>query len=189
LYLIDVDPLSIYVFTFTRIDSLTFGAIAAIFVFENKTINLKKVKGLFYCGLTTSILVLCFFGPRAEANAMIYTIGFTVFASTTALLTVILQDSTPFILRHLFLNKAFVFLGKYSYALYIFHPFLRQIVLKVAGQPTLLFGSQIPWQLFIIILTLVISILVSLCSWHLCEKWFLHLKHKFEESKTIPLLP
>jgi len=56
---------------------------------------------------------------------------------------------------------------------------VRSFGVKIAGDPVLLFDSQIPWQLGFSMSCLIVTIGLALISWHLYEKHFLKLKTHF----------
>jgi len=77
-------------------------------------------------------------------------------------------------------------LGKYSYALYLLHIPLRNVLVErifPGGALPPLFGSQIPAQIFLILGSVALTYVVALLSWNLFEKHFLTLKRHFEYRK------
>ncbi len=184
LALYNVDPQLIYVFTLTRIDALALGTLVATLAMDNYDFSYGRIRFTLAISAILSVLLLYFFGPRAEHHPVMYTIGLSVFGVCFALTLILLQSKFPFPGRFLFTNRALVFFGKYSYALYIFHPLVRQVLLKFFGYPRVVFGSQVPWEMMFIIIGIGISLLVALLSWHLYEKWFLKLKTRIPLSKV-----
>jgi peptidoglycan/LPS O-acetylase OafA/YrhL len=73
-------------------------------------------------------------------------------------------------------------LGKYSYALYVFHfplaPTLERMGLTIQTFPTVA-GSPLPGAIAFTIICGSISLAVALLSWNLYEKHFLRLKRFF----------
>jgi peptidoglycan/LPS O-acetylase OafA/YrhL len=112
-------------------------------------------------------------GGRVESNPWITTVGLTVVALVAVGLVYTAYGSRW---HPLFSHRALTFLGKYSYALYVLHPIVRQAAAKGFGEPHLLFGSQIPWQIGFSGACLAASVLMALLSWHLVEKRFLRWK-------------
>jgi len=173
-----VDPQLIYVFTFTRIDALALGTLVAILSMQGYAFNFKKIKTAIPVLVLLSVIILYFFGPRAEHHPVMYTVGLSVFGICFALVIALLQSATPFRFRGIFSSRLFVFLGKYSYALYIFHPLVRQVLMRFMGNPKVIMGTQVPWELMFILIGCLVSVGVALLSWNLYEKWFLKLKKR-----------
>ncbi|WP_454723974.1 MULTISPECIES: acyltransferase family protein [Cupriavidus] len=167
-----VSPDSIWVFTPARLDGLVAGALLAMAVQRGLVIGpwLAKAAPLALAALAGGLAMM---GARVESSPWIYTVGLSVVALVATGL--VCAACAP--RRHpLFSHRALVFLGKYSYALYVFHPIVRVVAAKAFGEPRLLFGSQIPWQLAFSGVCLGASVAVALLSWHLLEKRFLRLK-------------
>jgi peptidoglycan/LPS O-acetylase OafA/YrhL len=82
-------------------------------------------------------------------------------------------------------------LGKYSYAMYLFHLPLRALVRDVIYGPNggklgafaTFHGSQIPGQLIYYAISLTITFIAAWLSWNLYEKHFLRLKRWFHSPK------
>lgn len=172
------DAQFIYVFTFTRIDTLAIGSLIAILFDQGYQFKYKSIKISLLLFFLLSLFIVYFFGPRAERNPIIYTIGFSVLAISFGLIIVLLRSGHKFALRTLFSNKILVFLGKYSYALYIFHPLVRQLLMKFMGNPKVIMGTQIPYEIVFTITGCIVTTGIALLSWHLYEKWFLKLKNR-----------
>ncbi|WP_179415834.1 acyltransferase family protein [Mucilaginibacter sp. E4BP6] len=181
LYFIGWSAQSIYIFTFTRIDSLAFGSLIATLIRSGYVIPYKKFTYVFYGLLICLLIIFCFFDTDYHRSPIIYLFSFTLLGATFGVLVLLLQssDSFKFPLKSIFLKRGLVFLGKYSYALYIFHPFVRFALAKVMGRPKLFYNSEILWQLFFFALCFLLSIIIAQLSWHLYEKHFLKLKDRF----------
>lgn len=86
----------------------------------------------------------------------------------------------------LLMNPTLRKLGKYSYALYLLHIPLRNVVIErifPGGNLPTVFGSQIPAQLLLILGAIGVTYVVALLSWNLFERHFLTLKRYFEYRK------
>lgn len=177
-YFKGISPGLIYSFTLTRMDSIIMGALVAIIVYQGTVIKYNRVKIIFIIFTLLSIGMLYSLGKRAGSHAIIYTIGFSIIGIAFALLVTLLQSPTPFLFRYLFSNKILVFFGKYSYALYLIHPFVKQLVTRYLPIPGTSLGSIFPIGLFFIVICFCVSITFALLSWNLYEKWFLKLKKR-----------
>jgi len=81
--------------------------------------------------------------------------------------------------------------GKYSFALYLFHGHLNQVLYRLGfdlegGNAKLVAGSILPWQLLYIGVAIGISYVLAYLSWHLYEKHFLRLKVLFPSGHAVP---
>jgi peptidoglycan/LPS O-acetylase OafA/YrhL len=80
------------------------------------------------------------------------------------------------------------FLGKYSYAIYVFHYPIQAIGSYYLADAVN--GADDSWRLLRWALYVAgvaaLSILASLCSWHLLERRFLALKDRFTIGDTNP---
>jgi peptidoglycan/LPS O-acetylase OafA/YrhL len=110
----------------------------------------------------------------------IYTAGFSLLMACFAAL-ILLAVTAPEgnLLSRALRNRTLRFLGKYSYCLYVVHVMIRAVMVRVVGDPIVVAGTQLIWQLGFIVLCGGISIAVALLSWHLMEKRFLALKERF----------
>jgi peptidoglycan/LPS O-acetylase OafA/YrhL len=180
MYIYSFPAESIYVFTATRIDGLVIGGYVAYLSLNTKmAINTKYVLYCFYFLLTVCLLALYIIGPRVEMHPFLYTGFLTLLSVCICMLIWILQSEESSAPKTFFSNRILIFFGKYSYGLYIFHPLLRQFVMKVVGSPIIIFDSQIIWEIGIIVLCTGVSLIAALLSWNLFEKWFLKSKSFF----------
>lgn len=92
-------------------------------------------------------------------------------------------------LRRLLRNPALRDLGKYSYALYLLHIPLRDAMRSyfaaIGGMPEF-FGSQLPFQILVLLVGMGLSYAAAVASWHILEKHFLLLKDRLAPSRTRP---
>jgi peptidoglycan/LPS O-acetylase OafA/YrhL len=111
-------------------------------------------------------------------------VGYPIIAILSAALIVIAIDPSRRVTRlsRFFQTRLMRVLGKYSYALYVFH-FPLAIVLQRMGLTVLAFprvaGSSIPGAVAFTLIAMTISLSIALLSWHLYEKHFLRLKRFF----------
>ena len=93
----------------------------------------------------------------------------------------------PFIgtLNHPFLRSV----GKYSYALYVLHPAVREVIIESIAprvQVPLLFDSTMPQQVLILALGFGLSYLLAVCSWYVLESPLLRFKDRFKYLPSPP---
>ena len=168
----------LYFSTITRLDCLAIGSVAATFLL-GRTIASQQLRRWSLSLGIPSLVVLVFIivrGPLTiENNWPMTTFGLTFTAAAAlALLLYGLAGSRFLRLRPL---KA---IGKYSYALYIFH----WPVIVVSYY--FLVHAKIDGAFFIpiyVLLTISFSFLLAFLSWHAIEKRFLALKGRFESKK------
>jgi peptidoglycan/LPS O-acetylase OafA/YrhL len=126
-----------------------------------------------------AIAALMHFDARPTVNPVVYTIGYSVFAGLGCWLVYLsCPGSRRTLLQAVLQSRVLIFFGKYSYALYIFHPLVKHVMANVAGTPRLIYGTQIPWQLMFSLTCAAGSVFVALMSWNLLEKRFLVLKQR-----------
>lgn len=164
-----------YFSTITRIDCLSLGAVAAALIRLGITEGLlRKIVGVALSVSFLCLAVIIAFDPLHSmwGNIPMAAVGLTAtgLASLGVLLHVV--RAPPRLLR----KKSLRLMGKYSYGLYLYHfPVIiaTDWVLKALGIAgaayALWFGSVVP----------LLTVTLTLLSWHFLEMWFLPLKDKF----------
>lgn len=173
--------LQIYVFTFSRLDTILFGSLVAVLIrIESWRRYLERYTSIVF--ILTGIVLLGMVVVNKSLNPYLkfmqsygYTLIVLLFASLLPI--IISANSKHRFLKTIFQNRFLVFFGKYSYSLYIFHwPFyllmnepLQHFLEKYSGNILLVnLGASV-----IIFLASVAS---SLFTWNLFEKRFIKLK-------------
>jgi len=169
-----VSPEAIYVFTPARLDGLICGALLAIMIRRGIPALVETLLKRVPLAFLLIIVALVSLGSRAEASVITYTMGFSVLAVAATALVYFAMRAGP---NTVFSNRALIMLGKYSYSLYIVHPIIRVAVLKLFGEPRLVFGTQIPWQFAFSAACIGASLTAALISWHVVEKHFMVAKN------------
>lgn len=176
----DAGQMFVFASTLTRADGLLAGAFLALVVhlrlWEGK--HLRWAWGL----LTVSGLgaLLCLFhrpGVSLWFNPATLSIGFSLIAlSGAALVAILLHTPENHPLRRFFRQPWLLFCGKYSYAMYVAH----WPLMNLSAEFFKLNGFTSGWSLIaLFLLTILLTIAVSLLSWHLVEKNALKLKKYF----------
>ncbi len=175
-----------YVLMPTRADALAVGALLAI-------MTRTPAGARFLAGLSrpasllfASALGLVFLWRRglSTEDPVVATVGFSLvallFGAVTA--TLIMASGRSWYSR-LLSRRELRLLGRYSYALYVFHhPIaiaLGGSALGVAAWPRV-FGSLIPAQIAFTVGGTLLSLALAMLSWHLFEAPILRLKRYFE---------
>ena len=134
--------------------------------------------------MTVVLLMFVRRHPLFELAGDVQMAGYTFLALGSAALIVLAmeQPGRETRLNRVFRHPALAFLGKYSYAMYCVHPLL-QAGLKVFGFTAHSFpvvaGSVLPAVAAYSTVVFALTTGVALISWHLLEKPFLQLKHRF----------
>ena len=185
-----------YVLTPARIDTLAIGAWLA--VIYRDPIRRKAVERMAPRAFLVALFALAIanlpdlrmFGYRLSMQ----TVGFPLLAVMAASLISIGtgEAAKNSRLRNAFSSRLLVTVGKYSYAMYVFHLPLV-IAMQIAGVQMRTFSrGQPPGILAALAYSIALSVttfLAALASWHLYEKHFLKLKKFFPRRELLPSVP
>lgn len=164
----------IYVTTATHLDGLCLGAILACLIRREKSAAFLNRNGFAILFFSTLVLfiVLVIAGSFYINNPILYTIGYTVIALFfCAIVMVTISNHHHNFVRSIFEQAPLVFLGKYSYGIYIYHlPIYRILQIQLGN----FFDSPVVLSIIALITTLILSFF----SFHLFEAQFLKLKDK-----------
>ena len=182
------------VLTPTRLDTLAFGALLAIAArSQGGLIRWRRPLGWVASVCILLLASTLAFRPRiANESPEIATIGLSLIAIVAGALVVFATTTPQGTLADRFLaHPALRAVGRYSYAMYIFHfpivGLLHARHLSPDDMPTWL-GSHIPAQIGFTALCFAISYAVAFASWHLFEQPILRLKEYFpydREPKSV----
>jgi peptidoglycan/LPS O-acetylase OafA/YrhL len=178
-------PLAGYVLMPTRMDAFAAGALVALVMRgPGQLRSLGRWPVVLLIGSAAFLLTLIYTDKKlSTVDPLMRTIGFSVSAvGFAALIAVVLSSAANSPLRRMFANRVLVLLGRYSYALYIFHQpilvLMRDHELSVAILPKA-GGSSIPGLMLFSALAFAASMGCAVLSWHLIETPFLRLKRRF----------
>jgi peptidoglycan/LPS O-acetylase OafA/YrhL len=168
-----------------RMDSLAVGALLATAAREplwwQEVRRWAQRAGIVAAGCLV-VLFLEEGSLRLERTA-VQTIGFTFTALVSAWLVVLALDGrehTP--TARVLASGPLRALGRYSYGLYVFHHLLVFGIadhLRIVQRTPRLAGSQLPGQMFFLVVATAASVAVALLSWYCWEEPFLRLKRLF----------
>ena len=189
LLLLGASGSTVYHYTFGRIDGLALGATVALVLRspcgrEHLRRWSRWVGGAAAILLATLIVRENWLDEKAkyfELMSMGYTLIALLFAAGLAAIVIAVPSSMP--VRALS-SAPLVTFGKFSYALYVFHPFvLRAVEQTPLGYLASTAQERAPfWILCFPTLMILVSLAVASLSWHLFEKHFLKLKRHFHYS-------
>jgi peptidoglycan/LPS O-acetylase OafA/YrhL len=176
----------IYAFTLTRLDGLVLGAAIAIAI-HNQIVSartMRTVKFIAWASAASVVPLFLRYGTYFIAPVAIV-FGYSLLALFfgSILLTVVTARSgmmmkvlaTPFL-------RSF---GKYSYCLYVIHyPLQPRVLNAVYFRQLETRWSIAPAVIVSIILDVAVMFLLSMGIWHLYEKHFVRLKHRFAPTSS-----
>jgi len=183
--------LAVYVLMPTRMDALAAGAVLALIA--------RGEGGLRVLGrwpavavallLAAAFCVYVWKSKIANSDPLVRTFGYSVLAAGFAALIAIAVTSRPgSLVRRCMSSAPLLMLGKYSYALYIFHVpviiLLWKLDLQVDLVPTV-FGSQLPGLVLFAGIAGALSFSCALLSWRFVEAPMLRLKRYFRSTDVL----
>jgi peptidoglycan/LPS O-acetylase OafA/YrhL len=161
----------IYFSTHTRMDSIIWGCLAAVLLFEKELAwYLKSLqnKWIIASALLALLLSVAIRNDFFRQTLLYSFQGYGLFI----LIPAIGEHKNEWV-KNVISSKWFIFVGKISYSLYLFH----WVALKLSNYYFFEFGLS--WQLFFWTLT----ILLTLGSYYIVEKPFVRLRKKFGSTQ------
>ncbi len=188
-WLLGREPMQIFVGTPFRLDGLMLGAYLAL-VFEDKkdiTRLGEIIKFVFPATVLFLIGVIAFQGNLYGYSPAIITVGLTILELLfTCMVFSVIQDDLYLPFLKCFKSDFMSFLGKYSYAIYVFHwPIMR--VVGAYYNPDILLqwtNHQVFARTGFFVLTSTLTIVISTLSWYAFESRALRLKRYFTFENT-----
>lgn len=188
LHLLGADPTAGYTLLPARVDTLAVGSVIAILARDPAGLAWlrRSAKPSLIGALAVIVAVMSslpVFGTLPPRNLQVQFFAYPAVAIVAAacLVMAMQADSTTRIGRAMSVG-ALPALGRYSYALYLFHVPIRDVIRNSgigSGQAGIVAGSRFPLQVAIIAAGIGVTYVVALVSWNLFEKHFLELKRYF----------
>ena len=172
-----------------RGDALALGALLAIVTrVPDWWARLRRKLPALGIGLVTALGLLCVWRNGLDSSdPVVQTVGYTVIAATAFALIGTAIDAQPKASISRFLGSVPLRgLGRYSYAIYIAHPFVLLILstyFAAARNPPAVGGQLWAGSLLVLLLAAVISVGLGMLSWHVFEKHVLRLKRLFPYAR------
>lgn len=181
LSLLDASPVTVYVFTLDRMDTLAVGAVLALLLrkFPNHPGYLGWARGALVLSAAGLAGILWLQGDFSEYGSLMQLFGYSLLAILFgALLLLALNSSGRGWVESICRGSSFLrTLGKYSYGIYLFH---LPIILWLADWVDAMY-PKVTWlgQLALYLAAVALSVLAAWVSWNVYEKRFLGLKRFF----------
>lgn len=174
-------PHFVYVCLLSRMDALAIGALLALWARSKRGWQLicywaPIVFGISLFGVVQLFLLDGGFRPKSEAGQVV---GYSLYIlSYSALLILALGTKADSIREKMFAGTFLRTVGKYSYAMYIFHSPINDLLFSLGFNIWLakLCGVNLVAQLVYSLILFVLSFLVAWISWNALEKHFLKMK-------------
>lgn len=167
-----------YVNTFARLDTISIGALIAVLIRTRKDL-LEKYTSYVMMLAAAMLVVIIAYKRRLYFGDLYPTFSFFALLFG-ALIVWSMAENKPRLLKAAVDNKIMVFLGKYSYGIYLYHVPVH----FWATDPLLGFaGKYVPLNLPVVLvlktILLLLSVGIAVLSFKFLEKPFLDLKKRF----------
>lgn len=169
---------AIWVLPITHFESIILGIVIGFGGFESLTKKLPTILLLLF-GILSFILITKL--PKIESGSFYSSVSYSLIGACTSLIFVSVLENK--ILKNIFSKELFIFLGKRSYGLYLFH--LSGISLANYTVSNLIKISSNSIASFF--LALFYTIVLGIVSYKVIETPFLKLKRKFEMVLSRPI--
>ena len=204
LHFVFANDIAAYALMPARIDALAAGGLLAVLVRDREGARLAaRYLNAVAAGSAIALILVMFWTGPIQGVSMLPTLAFPVqtFGYTAlalffaAMLGKAVAAPTGHLASRVLTSRVLVAFGKYSYALYLMHILVRDIlqnqILANRGGFPVIGGSQIPAQLAVVAVGIGASYAVAFASWHLFEKRILALKRFFpyERERATPPQP
>ena len=192
----DVPWVANVVLTPSRVDGLAMGALVALAVRSTGGV-LRLARIARPVLLATGILFVGLLAWRGRvgavdpSDAVVGTVGLTLCATMfAAVVAACVTDGRRSIAHRVLTNRPLTIIGKYSYAMYVFHPIVRAVFdrlgLSIAALSASIGPQWVAHAAYLSVNTLTTLVLAAF-SWHLFESRFIRLKDRFPYAWSSPV--
>ena len=191
LRLVGLPEATAYMFTVARWDALAAGALVAVLVRESSgRAWLERWRGTIglTAGACTLLLAGWLHGFHSDAVAVQVVGQSLVLCGSASLIAAAVADDSraPIRLQAQLSRPWLRMLGKYSYAMYLFHFPISQLLAALFGEQVR--GADTLWRLprlgVYVVMVFGLTLLAAMASWRLIEKPFLDLKDRIAPRPT-----
>jgi peptidoglycan/LPS O-acetylase OafA/YrhL len=190
MHALGASTLMVYEFTVTRMDALALGAAAAILVRQSNFSARRDRYGPVTLPIAAALVCIGALFTRGY-NADFFstqTFGYSILALASALAIIAVAFGRSPWDRFIAAALSLPFmraLGKYSYAMYVFHVPIKLCMTRLLPQYIQAFGNYyaLAWNTAVITL----SFMAAWLSYHLLEKHFLKMKPRLNFASPLPL--
>ncbi|WP_316810262.1 acyltransferase [Pedobacter heparinus] len=181
-FLLANNNIGYYVNTFARFDALCIGSLIAVLIrFKKQVLNKYTVLVTIVSGFF--IIFNAMFNGPFFSHPVMARFGFTLVAFFWgSILLYAISDKTIF--SKIFSWRFLTFFGKYSYGLYVYHAMIYILLIDTVSK-FITTGNFIHGSLISVLASFIIvllSILMSIVSYHLFENYFLRFKKYFHND-------
>jgi peptidoglycan/LPS O-acetylase OafA/YrhL len=166
--------ISPFYFTLSRVDGLAAGALLAVY-FQCGTLHLLRSKLLTIAGISAAVLLLQFAFFQGQGRPIVEITKFTLVTAFYAGIVGYLVTAGPTPVNRILSAKPLRFVGRISYGLYVFHPFVFDYLLARFHDTAIAFQ-------FIACFSATFA--VAMVSWYAYESRFIGLKDKLAPERA-----
>ena len=188
LHFLGADPTAGYTLLPARVDTLAIGSVIAVLVRRPEGLAWvrRMTKPALVAALAVILVVMAtlpLIGTLPPRNLTVQFFAYPAVAVVAAaLLVTAMQADRSTMFGRTLASGPLTALGRYSYALYLFHVPIRDVIRNTgigSSDAAVIAGSRIPLQLAIIAGGIAVTYVLALASWNLFEKHLLALKRFF----------
>lgn len=176
-----------YLSTLTAAEPLLLGSLISIM--QKEGILAKMNKWLMYGAILSSLFLAFTFIKNSDlhiTNGLLMKYGYSAIDIILGFIvcSMLVGHLAGLKIRYFFSIRWMKWLGKYSYAIYVFHWIILQtLIFKFESVLTNAHMSHMAAYLIARVGGIILILLLSYCSYHYYEKYFIGLKRHFSEDK------
>jgi peptidoglycan/LPS O-acetylase OafA/YrhL len=174
----------IYFLPFTHFDSMLGGLVIGLGLFDRSS-GKHQLQTLL---LGILFISLIFMLPNMDVSGWGLMLTYPLIGCGMSLIVFSMIGTERFCFKQILANRLFLFLGKISYGLYIFHVSAFSLAALLLSKIRTLPQLGYPQDTFLVlIIGFLITVLFSIASYNLLEKPFLKIKERFGVISSHPI--